>query len=316
MHIQLVTPAPRHSRKGNRVTAIRWARILRQLGHRVAIHEELAGGRRDLLVALHARKSHASVERFRRLHPERPLVVALTGTDLYRDLESSPEARQSLVWADRLIVLQNEGLTALEPALREKTRVIYQSAVPSAAPVRRSRHTFDVCVIGHLRPVKDPFLAARAARLLPAESRLRVLHAGAALTPEMEAAARGEMADNPRYRWLGERPGWEIRRLLGRCHAMVLSSRLEGGANVVSEAIVAGLAVLSSRISGSVGMLGKDYPGFFGVGAVDELAALLDRCERQPAFLEDLTARCRALAPRFDPARELAAWASLLDELA
>jgi putative glycosyltransferase (TIGR04348 family) len=316
MRIQVVTPAPRHSRKGNRVTAVRWARILRKLGHRVEIREELEAGHCDLLVALHARKSHASVERFRKLHPERPLVVALTGTDLYRDLGSSPEAHRSLARADRLIVLQSEGLTALEPAMREKARVIHQSARPSTAPASRSRRTFDVCVIGHLRAVKDPFLAASAARLAPPESRLRVLHAGAALTAEMEARARGEMAANDRYRWLGERPSWEVRRLMRRCHAMVLSSRLEGGANVVSEAVVAGLAVLASRISGSVGMLGEDYPGYFEVGAAEELAALLDRCESRPGFLEELTTRCRALAERFDPAREEAAWSGLIEELA
>ncbi len=316
MRIQLVTPAPTHSRTGNRVTAVRWARILRRLGHRVGIHQELSGGRCDLLVALHARKSHAAAARFRELHPGRPLVVALTGTDLYRDLPGSPEARRSLAWADRLIVLQSEGLTALEPEMRDKTRVIYQSAQPSAAGLSRSRRTFDICVIGHLRPVKDPLLAARAARLLPPGSRVRVLHAGKALTPEMEAAACDEMAANPRYRWLGERPGWEVRRLLKRCHAMVLSSLLEGGANVVSEAVVAGLAVLASRVSGSVGMLGEDYPGYFAVGAAEELATLIDRCERQPAFLEELTALCGALAPRFDPALEEAAWASLIGELA
>ena len=315
MRIQLVTPAPRHSRKGNRVTALRWARILRRLGHWVEIHRELSSGPCDLLVALHARKSHASIARFRQLHPERPLVVALTGTDLYRDLPGSPEARRSMEWADRLVVLQRHALRALEPAMRDKARVIYQSARPTAARISRSRRTFDVCVIGHLRPVKDPFLAAHAALLLPPESRLLVLHAGAALTPEMEATARREMAANRRYRWLGELESWEVRRLMKRCHAMVLSSLLEGGANVVSEALVAGLAVLASRISGSVGMLGEDYPGFFEVGRVDELAALLDRCERQGDFLADLTARCEALAPRFDPATEKAAWRNLLEEL-
>lgn len=315
MRIQLVTPAPPRSRKGNRVTAVRWARLLRQLGHRVDIHRELARGRCDLLVALHARKSFPSVARFRERHPGRPLVVALTGTDLYRDLAQSAEARRAVRWADRLVVLQRDAPAQLEPAARRKARVIYQSAVPAGARLGRSRRAFDVCVIGHLRPVKDPFLAAAAARRLPASSRLRVLHAGAALTPEMEAAARAEMAANPRYCWLGERPAWQVRRLLKRCHAMVLSSHLEGGANVVSEAVVAGVAVLATRVSGNVGMLGEDYPGYFGVGAVEKLAALLDRCERQPGLLADLTARCKALAPRFEPAAERAAWESLLEEL-
>jgi putative glycosyltransferase (TIGR04348 family) len=316
MRIQLVTPAPRYSRKGNRVTAARWGRILRGLGHRAEIHQELARGPCDLLVALHARKSFAAVERYRERYPGRPLIVALTGTDLYDDLPRSDEAQRAVAWADRLIVLQDEALDALDGEARGKARVIYQSAVPTSSAVGKSRRTFDVCVIGHLRPVKDPFLAGAAARRLPESSCLRVQQVGAALTPEMKAEAEREMRENSRYRWLGERPPWQVRRLLKSSHAMVLSSHLEGGANVVSEAVVAGLPVLATRVAGNVGMLGKDYPGYFAVGDAGELAALLDRCEREPSFLADLEARCTALVPRFEPAEEERAWRSLLDELA
>ncbi len=315
MRIQLVTPAPRHSHTGNRVTAVRWARILRQLGHRVDVRQEWDGGRSDLLLALHARRSYPSIERFQKLHPELPLVVALTGTDLYGDLESSAEARQSLEWADRLIVLQRAALDELEPHLRAKTRVIYQSVVAADVGVEKSRRTFDVCVVGHLRPVKDPFRAARAARLLPAASRVRVVHAGGAMSAEMRREAEAEMAANRRYRWLGDRTRGQVRRLMARSRVMVLSSVMEGGANVVSEALVAGLPVVSSRIAGSIGMLGEDYPGYFEVGATEELADLLERCERDGDFLAELEARCRALAGRFEPAAEAAAWESLLAEL-
>lgn len=313
--IRLVTPAPPRSRTGNRVTAMRWARMLRNLGHRIDVAQEYRGERCDVLLALHARRSFAAVARFRQFRPDAPLVVALTGTDLYRDLADSPEARQALEWADRLVVLQPAGVDELAPRWRQKARVIYQSAVPAAAAIARSRRTFDVCVVGHLRPVKDPFRAARAARLLAAASRLRIVHAGAALDGEMRRRAEREMAANPRYRWLGELERWRVRKLLARCHAMVLSSRLEGGANVVAEACVAALPVLSSRISGAIGMLGEDYPGFFEVGDTRGLAVLLDRCETEPGFLADLEARCRALARRFHPAREEAAWKDLVDEL-
>jgi putative glycosyltransferase (TIGR04348 family) len=312
MKIRLVTPAPRHSHTGNRVTAVRWARILRRLGHRVDVRQEWDGEPCDLLLALHARRSYPSIERYHRRHPDLPLLVTLTGTDLYGDLKTSAEARRSLEWADRVIVLQSEGVAELEPHLRAKTRVIYQSAVATSARLAKSRRTFDVCVVGHLRPVKDPFRAAEAARLLPAESRIRIVHAGGAMTPEMQRRAEAEMRSNPRYRWLGDRPQGQVRLLLARSRAMVLSSRMEGGANVVSEALVAGLPVLSSRIAGSIGMLGEDYPGYFEVGATEELAALLERCEQRPSFLADLEARCRVLARRFDPAREIAAWESLL----
>jgi glycosyltransferase involved in cell wall biosynthesis len=171
-------------------------------------------------------------------------------------------------------------------------------------------------VIGHLRDVKDPFRAAKAARLLPAASRIRVVHLGAAETPRWAATARAEMKRNPRYLWRGDRPRGEVRRLLGRARAMVLSSRSEGGANVISEAAAAGLPVLASRIDGSVGLLGRDYPGYFPVGDTAALARLLHRLESNPDFLARLRRAIARRALLFRPAREKAAWQALIREVA
>ncbi|MCP3960435.1 MAG: TIGR04348 family glycosyltransferase [bacterium] len=314
MRIQLISPALR-SHKGNWVTAERWSRILRRLGHRISISQEYAGESCDLLVALHARKSFASIERFQLEHPRRPLFLTLTGTDLYRDIRFDEDSRQAMRWADRLILLQPLGRDELVPALRDKTRVIRQSAVRTRSRVPKSRRWLDVCVVGHLRPVKDPFRTAAAARLLPGTSRVRVVHAGGALSQEMEKRARVEMAENPRYKWLGDRSRWQVRRLMERSHVMVLSSKLEGGANVVSEALVARLPVISTRISGSIGMLGEDHPGYFEVGDTEALAALMSRCETDSGFLRELERRSRELAPLYDPAREEEVWKDLLAEL-
>lgn len=314
MHIRLVTPAPPRSRKGNRVTAVSWARTLRALGHRVTVMEHYAGERCDLLVALHARRSHDSVRAYRDAHPAGPLVVVMTGTDLYVDLPDDPAARESVALADRLVVLHDLGAEALPPEARGKARVIFQSvdACPRLAPVG-SR--FDVAVVGHLRPVKDPFVPARAARLLPAESRVRVLHAGGALEPGFARQAREEEQANPRYRWLGELPRWKARRLIARSRVMVLPSRSEGGAYVVGEAVTCGVPVLGTAIPGTLGLLGRDYGGYFPVGDAKALAALLRRAEDEPDFLAGLEAAVRAVAPRFAPRREREAWAALLDEL-
>ena len=169
-------------------------------------------------------------------------------------------------------------------------------------------------VVGHLRPVKDPFRTALAVRRLPPESRIRVLHLGAAMDEEMASRARAEMRINPRYRWLGEQPRARVQQILARSALCVLSSKLEGGANVLSEAIVASTPVLASRIAGSVGILGEDYDGYFNVGDSEELAGLLHRAERDPAFLARLSAQCTRLRPLFHPARELAAWRKLIPE--
>ncbi|MBI3024570.1 MAG: TIGR04348 family glycosyltransferase [Candidatus Tectomicrobia bacterium] len=297
MDITLITPAPRSSRRGNRVTADRWARILRELGRRVSVQEEYAGRRCDLMVALHALRSHPSMRRFREAHPD------------------LPHARESLEMAGRIVVLNSQGGEELPARLRPKVRVIYQSASPPARPPRPSADAIEVCVLGHLRPVKDPFRAARAARLLGPSSRIRVLHLGAALSPEMEAEAREEAASNPRYQWLGEVPRPEALRILARSWLHVISSKMEGGANAVCEAIACAVPTLSSRIPGSIGLLGGDYPGYFPVADTPALASLLERAEGDPAFYRELRERCLRLKPLVAPGRERESWRDLLDEV-
>jgi putative glycosyltransferase (TIGR04348 family) len=319
MKITVVTPAPPGSRKGNRITARRWAGLLRQLGHRVAVRQEYRGERCDLLVALHARHSFHSVEAFRRAHPDRPIALALTGTDLYDVIHTDPIARRALELASRLVVLQPLAVEELPHHLRGKVRVIYQSVEARVAgpPSRLRRHArpFEVCVLGHLRPVKDPFRTALASRLLPPSSGVRVLHVGAALSPGMAEQARAEADVNPRYRWLGELPRWKALRTLARSRLLVLTSRMEGGANAVSEAVAVGVPVVASDIPGTVGLLGRDYPGYFPVGDTRALADLLRRAETDAGFYNSLKACCRRLCPLFRPARERQSWRRLLHEL-
>jgi glycosyltransferase involved in cell wall biosynthesis len=333
--------------------------MLRSLGHRVTIGADV--GAADVLIALHARRSATVISQFRAHYPERPLIVALTGTDLYRDLARSRRAAHSLELAERLIVLQPAALSALPTPHRRKARVIYQSAVAPAQVIRSfkssfsilrrsrverkkfehakpdpamlsvskperrvfqrsgrapSRRIFNVSVLSHLRPVKDPMRAALAARLVPRESRIRILHVGRALTPSMASRARAEEARNPRYRWLRERSHAQALALLARSRLLVLSSKLEGGANVIGEAAVCGVPVLASRIDGSIGLLGEDYPGFFTVGDTRALAQLLYRAETDESYYEELKRRIVRIAPLFDPRRERMAWRKLLAELA
>lgn len=313
MTIALVTPAPPGSRAGNGVTARRYARLLRELGHRVQVRPEWAGGRADVLIALHARKSHRSIARFRKARPEGRIVVVLTGTDLYLDLRRSATAVRSLDLADRLVVLQPLGLRALPARHRRKARAILQSLPP--LPARSPSEGFEVCVVGHLRPVKDPFRPALAVRSLPPASRLAVTQLGGARDAGLAERARAEERRNPRYRWLGERPRAETLRRLARSRALVLPSLAEGGANVVTEAVAAGVPVLASRIPGSLGLLGPRYPGYFPPRDTTALRRLLLRFERDRRFRERLARACRALRPRFAPAREREALRRLLAEL-
>ena len=268
------------------------------------------------MIAIHAWRSADSIRNFRELCPDRPLIVALSGTDVYDYIGRDPTPTlRSLACADRLVALQELVRRRVPARFRAKVRVVHQSAAPLRRVRRRPTRRFDVAVIGHLREVKDPFRAAKAARRLPASSRIRIVHLGAAETPRWAATAKAEMAANPRYVWRGDRPRAEVRRLLGRARAMVLSSLSEGGANVISEAVTAGVPVLATRIDGSVGLLGRDYPGYFPVGDTEALARLLNRIETDAAFRERLQRAIARRAHLFRPALEKAAWKKLIDEV-
>ncbi|MDH3286639.1 MAG: selenosugar synthase SenB [Betaproteobacteria bacterium] len=306
MKIAITVPPSAVPRSGNRHTAARWCAFLRSLGHRVGVGTDWNGGEDDMLLALHAYKSYPSIARFRQQRPDAPLVLALTGTDLYRDIREQAEARQALKLATRLIVLQEEGLNELTSALRKKAMVVYQSSDV------RLRHApakggFRVAVIGHLRGEKDPFRAARALAHIAPSAPIELLQIGDALDPAMRAECESWEKRDPRYRWLGSLPHATAMRRLSTCHLLVVSSVMEGGANVICEAARIGVPVLASRIQGNVGMLGRDYPGYFPLFDDKSLARLIERCRADARFyasLKKAVLRRRAL---FAPSAERAA---------
>ncbi len=317
--IVIVTPAPPGSRAGNRHTALRWARLLRGLGAHVDIRGDWDGGNEDLMIALHARKSRPAMLAWRARHGQRPLVLALTGTDLYHDIRVDAAARASLELASRLVVLQAAALDELTPTQRSRCRVIHQSVTPGrtgpAQPQAKPLRRFRFCNLGHLRDEKDPFRAVLALQRMPKQIRVEVVQAGAALSDSMAGEARRLMDVEPRYRWVGELPHWRALNLLRRSRAMILSSRLEGGAHVVSEAIAAGVPVLASDIPGNRGLLGNDYPAYFPVGDEAALAELMRLTLEVPEFHATLADSVKSRRPLIDPQREAEAWQSLLAEL-
>lgn len=312
MHVILITPYPLAARNGNAHTALRWARFLQRAGHTVDVAVEWDGQSADAMIALHARRSYAAIAAFATAHPQRPLIVVLTGTDLYRDIRTDHAAQHALQLATRLVVLQTRGRDELDVALHPKTCVIFQSA-PALAPRPKRSRTFDVAVVAHLRDEKDPLRAAHAAALLPVDSRIRILHVGAALTPEMALEAE-RCRTIERWHWLGARPHAETRRVIAGCRLLVQSSRMEGGANAIVEAVTAGVPVLASDISGNVGMLGEGYSGYYSLADSAALATLMRRAETEPDFYAELATQCAARASLFEPRCERAAVQKLIKE--
>lgn len=316
MKIILITPAQLGKQTGNNITATRWANILMGLGHSVSIKQEYQSGTFDMMIALNGYRSKYSIQNFKSENPNTPLVIALTGTDLYRFLEThTAETLASIRLADKLVVLGEMAVNRLPVDLRSKAFLIYESAEPLPNGRQPLTRFFDICIIGHLRAEKDPLLTALASRSLPSTSKIRIRHYGKAHTEEWADKARKEMGVNPRYTWFGEVPHWKVRWALGKCNLMVLSSVMEGGPNSLSEAIVAGVPILTTQIDGCVGVLGKEYNGYFPVGDKDALQKLLRRAEMDPKFLISLENFVVAIAPRFSYQEEETCWANLLSEL-
>jgi len=315
MRVRLVTPAPRGSRAGNRASANRWAAILRRLGHQVKVSTDYHGEPADLMVGLHAWRSADAIARFVAACPDRPLIVVLTGTDAYRFIHSHRETTlASLDAADYIVGLHPLVGNVLPESLRGKLRIIVQSARPlqHRQPARRS---FRVCFAGHLREEKDPLRPALATRELPSDSRIRVDAYGGAHTEDWAAAAREEMRINPRYRWHGEIAHSELRRVYSRSHLLVLPSVMEGGANVISEAVMADLPVIASDIEGSVGLLGADYPGYYPMQNARALRERLLRAESDGGYYAELVAACAARRHLFTPQQEQTGWEKLLEDI-
>ncbi len=331
--VVIISPALANANNGNWQTARRWASYLR-CDYRVACMmtwdpEDALTASPDLMIALHARRSADSIDAYARRFPQRPLVVILTGTDLYRDIRSDASAQRSLELATRIVVLQAAGLDELAPHLRAKATVIHQSAPslkpfikPSAKPslkpsiepfMRPADATaFDVIMIGHLREEKRPATFIDAARLVSAPH-VRLLHVGAALDLALGALAADTQANVARYRWLGPMPHAQTRQRLKRCALMVITSEMEGGANVIIEAVTSGVPVIASDIAGNRGMLGDGYAGYFPLGDSAALARLIDRAATDPVFHATLKEQCAARAALFAPAIEKTAVRELVD---
>jgi glycosyltransferase involved in cell wall biosynthesis len=114
---------------------------------------------------------------------------------------------------------------------------------------------------------------------------------------------------------VGARPAHQALRLIQRSRLLVVSSRSEGGANVVSEAIACGTPVLASRIDGNMGLLGDDYPGYFPVGDTAALRQLIIRAARDSDWLALLRQYILELQPAFTVETERKAWLGLLTDV-
>jgi putative glycosyltransferase (TIGR04348 family) len=293
---------------------LRWQGFLKKLGHQVEISNHWSGENTDVLIALHAYRSHASIAQFRKIYPHRPIILIMTGTDLYRDMPSHPEVLKSMEMVDAIVILQSAALMMIPKHLQIKTHVIYQSTKSVKRKVLLKK-SFLISVIGHLRPEKDPFCTPESLKYLRPESKIQVLHLGKAMSPEMKSLAKAYNKELKNYQWLDELSHSETLQQLSRSHLMVISSLMEGGAHVVTEAIAIGVPVIASDIPGNRGLLGDDYPGYYPVGDAKALALMLQKAEFEPSFYKSLEAHIKKRVRYAQPSAEKRSIKSLTESL-
>jgi putative glycosyltransferase (TIGR04348 family) len=315
-HIVIVSPALLDANNGNWQTAKRWATLLgKQYRTRIIKQwpdDEAASD--DILLALHARRSADSIAAWHAQRGSHGLVLALTGTDLYRDIQTDPQAQRSLELASRLIVLQSLGINELPAKYHAKTHVVLQSTTPRKTLPKTARRLRAV-MVGHLRDEKSPQTLFAAALLLRAREDISIEHIGAGLDAALAQDAMNTVAACARYRWAGALKHSQTRAKIQRAHVLVHASKMEGGAHVVMEAVCSGTPVVASHIAGNVGMLGADYAGYFPVGDAAALANMLERCKDEPLFLDHLKQQCALRAPLFAPQAEQSALLQALSGL-
>jgi putative glycosyltransferase (TIGR04348 family) len=311
--ILIVSPYAAAANNGNTRTAERWARLLSPDYRAIVRTPQDPLDDADVLVALHARRSHAALRDWRARDRPHPCILVLTGTDLYRDIpERDASALESLALADALIVLQERGIEALPAEHRGKATVVYQSAAAMPSCAKSSRR-LNALFVGHLREEKDPFTFMRAAAALSPRKDISFALAGGLRDAAIEANLEALHGQAPNLRLLGALSHGRTRQRIRRAHVLVVPSRMEGGANVIVEAVMSETPVLASDCDGNVGMLGAGYPGYFPVGDDAALARLLVRCRDEPAFLANLQARCRVRAPLFTAQAERQALVAVLE---
>lgn len=320
--VVIVSPALADANNGNWQTARRWQRVLSATHSARIVREwpdsDPSAAHDEVMLALHARRSAASIEAWAAERGVGSLAVVLTGTDLYRDIASDASAQRSLALAGQLVVLQALGSQALPEVLRHKARVMFQST-SSRQTLAKSPRYLRAVMVGHLRDEKDPLTLMAAAQAVPVGAGIRIDQVGAPLDVNLGLAAQAAMLACPQYRWLGAQPHEATRRRIQRAHVLVHTSRMEGGAHVIMEAVCSGTPVLASRIDGNVGMLGHDYAGYFEPGNAAQLADLLQLARatlHQPdGLLAHLAAQCALRAPLFAPEAERQALLNLVAAL-
>jgi glycosyltransferase involved in cell wall biosynthesis len=312
VHILVSSAYPLSSPKGNSITAKRIASLLSSAGHIAeAINTDMPPAA-DVMIALHATKALAASRRFKTQSPNSKLIIYLTGTDLYKDQPTNnPEFFEALSLADTLVISQPASLDSIPNCYKAKTSLVPASVLLPAVQHVSPPPSPSIALVGHLRPVKNPFLMNQALAQLSALD-VHAYTLGAALEPNMINEVNRWQKEDSRFKWLDDVAHAKTLSWMSQVNFTLNTSHSEGGSNAVTESIMLGTPVLASSIEGNVGLLGRNYLGYFEPGCSEELAKLINRALTDQDFSNDLALQIKELQPRFSAQKETDGWLSII----
>lgn len=330
LRVLLLSPLLRGG--GNAVSALRLARHLRAEGVRVRSLATLEPGfpprleaalrsfRPHLVHALHARKGGAAWLDHA-LPGDPPLVVSLTGTEIHRDLGDPAAAPRVLMALERAALVLASGRALLEaaravvPSIAGRSLLVPKGAeLPPRDPgfdLRRAaglpRNAFVFLLPAGLRAVKDPLFALEPlARLRRRDPRVAFVHCGDALDGDLAEEFRRRAAGEPWIRSLGALPFRRMASAYAGASVVLNTSRSEGFANVLPEAMLAARPILASAVPSNAEAIRDGRTGLlYAPGDGEAFLRAAARLLRDGALRRRLGAAARREARgRFSPAAE------------
>ena len=309
MKICVASPYPLTDLKGNSVSTKRIVGILNESGYQARGSHGFDGESADVLISLHSYKGTQAVDDFRRQFPGGKVIVLITGTDLYVDL---PEGRgiSTLEKADVIVLPYEEARGEILKDFEDKLYVVPSSLTIPEIEATPQSDQFVITIVGHLRPVKRPFLTIEAVAAHPEWGNIEVRQLGEALDEKSADTACDWEEKDTRYQWLGALPREESLAICAGSSLTVNSSRSEAAANAVLEAMTLGVPILASRIEGNIGLLGVDYPGYFEGNFLEPKLAEVITGEYD---LSEWVTHAKKRLPIFSRESERSAWDELLN---
>lgn len=305
--VRLLIPDDVPATAGNVVSASRLAACLAALGWDASVRragEAAPPPPGTLIHALHAVRAGTRALQLAR-GVGAPLVVTLTGTDMGA---AAAELSEVLQAADAVVVYHEAARAELRgrlPALTTPVEVIPPGVPlpPTARPPRGDALVF--LLPGGIRPVKDPLFALEPLRRLHASlPQVRFVLCGPVRDADFGAGVLARLDAIPWARYAGEVPHDEMAEMYADAAVVLNTSRSEGLANAVLEAMACGRAVLASDIPGNRAAIRHGVDGLLYRDAGDFLACSA-RLAAEPELRRRLGASARrAVAQRFSPAAE------------